>query len=338
MRYRFKFILLIAAWLIYGPLRAQDIHYSQFDFSPLNLNPANTGVFDGDYRFAANQRTQWKSVTVPFSTFSISADAFEPEEKKNLGVGIQMNHDIAGDSRFRTFQFNATGAYFLPFKSDSTTRISVGMMLGVTNRNLSYDQLYFDNQYNGYVYVPGSDHGETFQRESRTYMNLQFGAAYYKKLAGRNFILGGISLANITKPKQSYFDVTTIKLDRRFNVHATMQYAVTEEIEIIPSVLMQFQGKYKEVVLGGQARYILVNSKGVYRAVRAGLFYRSRDAGYLSVGIDYDKWQAGISYDINLSDLVPASRHRGGLELAVIYIIDRFNPKMIQRRICPNYI
>jgi type IX secretion system PorP/SprF family membrane protein len=319
-------------------LRAQDIHYSQFDFSPLNLNPANTGVFNGDYRFAANQRTQWKSVTVPFSTFSISADAFEPKEKKNTAVGLQVNHDIAGDSRFRTFQFNATGALFLPFKSDSSTKISIGAMLGVSNRNITYDQLYFDEQYNGYSYNPSLDNGENFSRESRTYINMQIGAAYYKQLTKRNFIHAGISLANITKPKQSYYDVTAIKLDRKFNLHATVQYAINDELEIIPSFMGQFQGKYKEVIIGGQARYILLNEKGVYRAVRGGIFYRSKDAGYLSVGIDYDKWQVGISYDINLSDLVPASLHRGGLELAVIYIIDLFNPKMIQRRICPNYI
>ena len=31
---------------------SQDIHFSQFNLSPLNLNPAMTGAFKGDYRFA----------------------------------------------------------------------------------------------------------------------------------------------------------------------------------------------------------------------------------------------------------------------------------------------
>ena len=84
---------LFFLFFISTPLFSQDIHYSQFYNSPLNLNPANTGMFDGDFRFAANQRTQWRSVTVPFSTFSLSADAFQPKEWKNISLGALMNHD-----------------------------------------------------------------------------------------------------------------------------------------------------------------------------------------------------------------------------------------------------
>ncbi|HRJ35295.1 MAG TPA: type IX secretion system membrane protein PorP/SprF, partial [Flavobacteriales bacterium] len=75
--------------------KAQDIHFSQFDLSPINLNPGNTGLFDGTYRFAGNFRNQWRSVTVPYSTFSLSADANNFLEKKGLGAGIRINHDIA---------------------------------------------------------------------------------------------------------------------------------------------------------------------------------------------------------------------------------------------------
>jgi len=35
-------------------VRGQDIHFSQYNMSPLNLNPAFTGSFDGDYRAGGN--------------------------------------------------------------------------------------------------------------------------------------------------------------------------------------------------------------------------------------------------------------------------------------------
>lgn len=316
---------------------AQDIHYSMYDFSPLNLNPANTGMFDGTYRFNSSYRTQWRSVTVPYTTFTLAADALKPFHKEQLALGLIVNHDIAGDSRFKTFQFNLTGNYLLPIK-DSTLRIGVGMMTGITNRNLSYDALYFDNQYDGSTYNPGLSNGENFGRESRTYLNLQIGTTIYKKLSKRNFYIAGITFSNLSKPKQSYFDVTTIKLDRRFHIHGLFNYALSDKIEIIPSLSAQFQGKYKEIIGSAQLRYILINEKGVYRAIRGGFSYRSVDAGYFSVGMDYDKWSAGVSYDINISHLVPASNMRGALEFSVIYILDIFNPKLIQHRICPNYI
>lgn len=337
IRGRYLLVLLVMLTVIRNGA-SQDIHFSQFDLSPLNLNPANTGLFDGTYRFAGNYRNQWRSVTVPYSTFSLSADALEPFNKKNIGMGMRINHDIAGDSRFRTFQFDLSGSYLFSPGGDTTSKISIGVTTGITNRNLSYDALRFDNQYNGYAYDASLSNGENFQRESRTYLNLQFGLAYFKQLSKRNFIQGGIALANLTKPKQSYFDVTSIKLDRRFNVHATMNYALNETLELIPSMYLQFQGTYKEIIAGSQVRYILVNEKGVYRAVRAGLFYRTKDAGYISVGLDYDQWVAGVSYDINISDLNPASNYRGAIEFAVIRILNVYKPKMIQRRICPNYI
>ncbi len=295
-------------------------------------------MFDGDYRFAANQRTQWRSVTVPYSTFSLSADAYQPFQKENIGAGILINHDIAGDSRFRTFQVNFTGAYYFKPAADTNSLFSFGALMGFTNRYIDYSALYFDNQFDGYQYNPSLSTGENFARESRAYFNLQLGFAWHKKLAGRNYFNSGIALANITKPKQSYFDVNSIQLDRRFNLHGTFQYALNTEWELIPSTQLQIQGKYYELLFGSQLRYILINEKGVYRAIRAGAFYRTADAGYLLVGLDYDKWIASVSYDINLSTLVPASNYRGGLEFSLIYILDVFKPQKIQHRICPNYI
>ena len=55
--------------------QGQDLHYSMFDLSPMNLNPGTTGKFDGDYRFSANHRHQWRAVTIPYSTFSFGLDA-----------------------------------------------------------------------------------------------------------------------------------------------------------------------------------------------------------------------------------------------------------------------
>lgn len=333
-----KKILIIASILATMNVSSQDIHYSQFYNSPLNLNPANTGMFDGTYRFAANQRTQWRSVTVPFSTFSISADAFQPKEWKNISLGVLMNHDIEGDSRFRTFDFNFTGAYFINPGGDSTQRLNFGMLMGVTNKHIDYSQLYFDNQYDGFMYNPSLGTGENFLRESRTYMNMQFGAAYYKTLGKRKFILGGISLANILKPRQSYFDVRTIQLDRRFNLHASANFPINDKIEIQPNIMGQFQGTYQEIILGSNLRYILLNEKGIYRAVLAGLYYRGKDAVYLKAGLEYDDWIAGISYDFNVSDLHPASNYRGALEFSLIRILHLYKPKLIQHRICPDYI
>ena len=91
-------------------------------------------------------------------------------------------------------------------------------------------------------------------------------------------------------------------------------------------------------MIGSSAKYTLINKLGEYRALYGGIWYRNRDAIYLSAGLDYQSWFFGISYDVNISKLVPASNLRGGFELAVRYIMNRFKPRKIQHRICPDYI
>ncbi len=63
-------LLTIILWSVIS--FAQDIHYSQFYASPLTLNPALTGVNECNYRIGAMYRNQWKSVTTPYQTPSIS--------------------------------------------------------------------------------------------------------------------------------------------------------------------------------------------------------------------------------------------------------------------------
>ena len=65
---------------------------------------------------------------------------------------------------------------------------------------------------------------------------------------------------------------------------------------------------------------------------------RNKDACMLTLGYDHQDLFVGLSYDINLSKLLPASNARGGFEIALRYIINRFKPKRADHRVCPDYI
>ncbi|MBK7037948.1 MAG: type IX secretion system membrane protein PorP/SprF [Bacteroidetes bacterium] len=52
-----------------GVLRAQDVHFSQYNAAPLALNPALTGVNSCDWRAGLTYRNQWNSVTTPYVTY-----------------------------------------------------------------------------------------------------------------------------------------------------------------------------------------------------------------------------------------------------------------------------
>ena len=252
---------------------AQDIHFSQFYNSPLTLNPANTGQFNGDYRFAGNYRNQWSAVTIPYATFSMSGDARNAFGQKNIGLGAIFNHDNTGDSRFTTTVFNVAGSYLYPIKEDASQIISVGLQTGVTNKTLSYDELRFDAQYNGISFQNGLPNRENFNTNSQTFMNLHAGLGYVNQISEREKFDIGISLFNITKPKESYFNNQAIELDRRFSAHTSYQFQVSSAIDLIPAMFFMRQGKYFEYIVGARGKYILSEAAGARQAAYLGLFF-----------------------------------------------------------------
>src|ERR1044071_8657006 len=73
MRMR-RFILVIVANILLKTAGAQDPNFSQFFVSPLTLNPAMTGKFNGDFRIAGNYRDQWPAISKAFVTSTASID------------------------------------------------------------------------------------------------------------------------------------------------------------------------------------------------------------------------------------------------------------------------
>lgn len=316
----------------------QDIHFSQYYNSPLNLNPSLAGQFDGDYRFVGNYRNQWSSVTVPYQTFSFSADAANFLNKKNVGAGLIFNHDNTGDSRFKTTIVNLVGNYKIPLTSDSNQYLGGGLALGFTNKNLSYSPLRFDVQYNGYRYDAGLPNNENFSTSSQSFLNVHAGLSYFYQIEERKKIEVGLGMFNLTSPKESYFGNSNIQLDRRFTAHALVQYQVHDRIDVMPTFLLMKQGTYTEFIFGSLAKYVVNDFRGDYQAAYAGILYRTKDAGYLTAGYEFNNWNLSVSYDFNLSTLVPASNGRGGIEIAAIYILKQFKPVKIKHRICPDYL
>ncbi|WP_449440199.1 type IX secretion system membrane protein PorP/SprF [Pedobacter steynii] len=64
-------IIAVGAFLSLGAVRvvAQiDPHFSQYYAHPLWLNPALTGVTDGEYRVSLNAKQQWGTISNSFLT------------------------------------------------------------------------------------------------------------------------------------------------------------------------------------------------------------------------------------------------------------------------------
>jgi hypothetical protein len=324
-------IVLMANFIGYG----QDIHWSQFNDNPIFQNPANTGEFNGDTRFIANFRDQWRSVSVPFQTFNVCVD----RKSKHFNYGLLMFHDQAGDGKLKTIEAMVTLSKTFKLTSDSVHILTGGINLGINHRQVNTDAFYFDSQYNGYIFNPLLPTNEIFQTDRKTNANIGLGAQYGWNLSSRHYLKIGLSAFNLNQPNQGFYQ-DVIKRDLRWVWQVKYSQTLNARWDILPSLQYSKQGTYDEVMLGSSVRYYLPGSDRnyIHKALLAGVWSRARDAQILSVGCEYKDWFVGLSYDINTSKLVPASKARGGFEIAVRYIMYRFKPKRIDHRVCPDFI
>lgn len=328
--------LLFAAF--YG-IKAQDIHFSQYNGSLLNLNPALTGFFNGDYRVSAIFRSQWLSVPVPYRTVSMSGETrFRPSsEKKDMaGFGILFNNDKAGDTHYGTTQLYASGSYIYNGTADSSLLVSMGANIGFCQVGFDYSRMTFDNQYDGLNYNPSVATGEAFNWTRYNYADINMGFAAQYILNKKQRFLLGVSMHHLTSPKITYQGNDQSKLDPKFGTYAQFVTPVNLKTELVAEVLYKRQGKYNAFVPHASLKYYL--QRDANESVSFGLSARAVDAFILRGGYTYKNLQAGIAYDINYSKFTAATNRRGAFEIFITHVFFKKYQTVIKTKPCPVFM
>ena len=143
--------LVIAYSVFTFSLSAQDIHFTQSQQTPMLINPAATGTFNGWERVSINHKNQWVNSGTRFFTTSLAADMnfFKPKrgDKAHMGFGLQFYNDIGGDSKFGTKQFLMNFSAIVPL--NEMNEISAGIQVGIGQKSGDLTGLIFPNQFDG---------------------------------------------------------------------------------------------------------------------------------------------------------------------------------------------
>ena len=331
-----RFITTFFALAICGLIGySQDIHFSHVNRQPIYQNPANSGLFDGDFRFTANYKDQWRHVSVPFSTVAIAMDS--KWKKKALNYSLLLFHDKVGDGKFQTLELMGAVGKTIQLDVDSIHTVSAALQFGLNYRTLDPTKFYFDSQFNGVNFDPNLPTNEYLNNNSKANINVSTGLVYQWNKSKDEKLTAGLSAHNLNRPDQSFYG-EPLKRDVRVSLFGIYDYRINYDLAVIPGLSFNVQGKYRELLPGAQVRYYLVDRLGEYHAVDGGIWFRSKDAVIIRAGIAINNWSFAMSYDTNISKLIPASNARGGLELSAHYIIRRFKPASVKHRICPDYI
>ncbi|MCB0583907.1 MAG: PorP/SprF family type IX secretion system membrane protein [Phaeodactylibacter sp.] len=336
---RILYLWLLAFWVVPG-LRAQDIHFSQFAYSPSNLNPALTGVFRGNTRLVANVRNQWKAVPVDYLTFSAGADIKIPKRFDKNGffaAGMAFNYDQAGLSRLNLANLNISGSY--THQLTSFAFLTAGAQAGFSRRGFNISDLTFDSQYDSSIsgLNPSKSNGENFETFSNIYPDLSAGINFrfqdyssceiVNDLTKRSYLDVGVGLFHINRPDQSFGNNGDSKIFVRYSPYLLANKQVNEIVDVFGNLNFQFQGPYREWLAALGGRVYIDRTPGNQLSVALSCGYRFNkefgDAVFPALEVQVDRIYGSFSYDINLSEFKVATLRRGGPEFTIRYIISK---------------
>jgi type IX secretion system PorP/SprF family membrane protein len=326
-------ITLALVLIFFGLLptaQAQDPGFSQFFASPLTLNPALTGKFDGVVRVAGNYRNQWPAINNAFITSTISVDApiFANKLRENdtWGIGFMAMTDKTASGILNDNYFALSTAYHIALDENGYHSIGVGFQGSYANQSLDGTRLTFEDglQLDG-TWLRSPTEAINSEYVSVHYFDAGIGALYNATTNGNNNYYFGVSAYHLTHPKVSFLGEDTINIPTRLTLHGGGFFPIQGSASTIyVSGLVNNQAGAREYVVGGAWQIAASTDEANPVNFYAGLWGRftnnTTDAVIPYVGLDYSDFSLGITYDVNVSSLQTASQSRGGIEVSLIYI------------------
>ena len=329
---------------------AQDIHFSQFYMSPLNLNPAMTGVMNCNVRLTANYRNQWASVLREgvYRTYSASYDQrFTSGRYDYWGLGATAWADVAGSADLGTTTFKVSGSYAKRLAGDRRRShyLSAGIDAGIGQRSIDFLELRWGNQFDGSGFDGSLDPGEApnFDDTDLLFASVAAGVLWFSNFGDdANLYVGG-AFHNLNRANQSFSTDGDDLVYSRFTVHAGGEFLVGDRIGLVPGVILMRQGPSMQVNTGASVKFLFGDGRFNRQAFHVGAWTRIanndtggvlNDAVILQTRFDYNEYSLGFSYDINVSPLSPGTNGQGGFELALQY---KFCGGENRGVYCPNF-
>lgn len=314
---------------------SQDIHFTQFYMSPLNLNPAMTGVMNCKTRMIANYRNQWAAVLAAnaYNTYSVSYDQKIPVGREDyFGIGGSLWGDVAGESRFGTTQGRVSLSYSKKMAGSrkKASYLVIGADGALSSRGISRADLRWPSQITANGFDPSLPFNEpTFQDTDFLYADIAAGLLWFSVLGENTNWYAGAAMHHLNRPNVSFLG-ETVNLYSRYTVHAGLQLEMARKISILPFGVFMAQGPHRSLNAGANMRFALGPAKVSNQSFEAGLWYRignkvpsglHSDALILSTRFNYENFNIGLSYDVNVSGLSAASRANGAFEFSLVYNI-----------------
>lgn len=350
MKLRLPIFIALLTVISYCTQAQNEIHFTQFEMAPIQLNPALSGDFQGTYRIGGIYRDQWFSVIDnSFKTADLFVDVnvirgIRKQDWISVGLGYSVLDQTGsfgqaqegGNQGLKNTFFNVGAAYHLSNKK-RTSIFTVGVQRSSVSS--TFNLLIPSDARSGLQAMPTAEDVTAFNAMQNMDGNLdggfsdwEIGFTFNKRGKDTDFKIG-ISGSRLFNPR---FTVGNLRSEIDPLITAFAEYKMPmggAGMWLKPSLLYMTQGPANEIVIQGRVGKPMNEDL----TINGGLGLRMGDAVQVLLGADYKQYKFGVSYDINISGLSAASGTVGGFELAMIYTgtINK-KPKLKPVIICPR--
>lgn len=324
----YKIILLLFSCLVACVALGQDPHFTQYYATPQLINPAYTGVFNGNLRIGTTYRQQWSSLGAPFNSMAVGLDGkifndgVYHQNPLNVGVVFQSDKTLKG--ALSSNNLMATAAYHVPLNREGTQSLGIGLSGMYGQRNFNFTNLAAASQFASGGFDLSLPSGEVTFEKMKPYLSIGAGILYCNTNEEEgSFFEIGASAYHLNRPLQTILYQGTAVIPMRVNAHVHLQRYIGEDLLFDARLLYQIQTE-SDYLLGGAALTKLLQSDPDGSLIGLGCWYRTGDAIAPNLFAEFNSLRFGFSYDIQVNDIRNGSTPASTMEFSLLY---RFKSK-----------
>ncbi|MEM9546651.1 MAG: PorP/SprF family type IX secretion system membrane protein [Bacteroidota bacterium] len=326
-----KYLLLIfLAALYFSPTKGQDFHYTQYFMSPLGVNPALAGAYNGSYRINGIYRDQYRGAAQqPFGGFSINVDApiVRGLRKQDwIGVGLRIEQNKSG-ALGQNLNFYGLGiAYHLSLDKKQTSIFTLGAQYGTGG--YSYDRLEVGDTpfsiVNGRLGGDGNEFNQAQGNDPNglsipggALNDLTVGGLYTKRnpKSGSELQIG-VAVEGILNPNRAKFGQDNKGIG--ISGFGSYEFVINKRTSLTSGAYYYSNKQASAINVNSIINYKM--KPGNQMILHGGLGTRSGRAALLYLGATISGVRIGLGYDLDIGASTPATNNHKSVELGVTYI------------------
>ncbi|MEO7174332.1 MAG: type IX secretion system membrane protein PorP/SprF, partial [Saprospiraceae bacterium] len=248
--------------------------------------------------------------------------------------GVYFSSDKVGPYSFSNTTIGLSGAYHKILDPKNNTVLSGGFNFAISQRNLNYEQITFEDQFNGidgYVFPTNED----LPVNNFVYGDLGVGVHISSSPKKANGFFLGASLLHVNRPELSFYkrdddpaqqENLSAKMYTRFNISGGARFYLSEDLQLIPRAMLAFQGPHIYGNIGTTARIEVpaFNNNALHLGINLlPAFGEERsftlEAIGAQIGFEVQHMVIGLSYDHSLTDIIDYRTAQGAFEISISY-------------------